>query len=393
MRTGLFVLLLAGCAGADAGEHWAGTVDTLANGAVRVSNPAIGLWGEGSGWRLERELELGSGDGPEPLIFATVSGLEADPDGRIYVLDREANQLRIFAGTGEHVRTVGRQGAGPGEYRNANGLVWLTADTLLVVDQRGMRYSILDREGGFVRSMPRQLGFYGWIFAGGIARGRIYERAYAERGPNPRIVLVGTSPAGRDTTSVRDTVWLPEPPGPVYESFRFESSRGSMNMQVPFTPTPVYQLDPAGRIWHGHGSAPRLVRTGFEGDTTMEVLLDATPAPVTSAEIAEWEAGEFVKQFREAGGRIDLDRIPKVKPFFDGLTVDPAGNLWLSIHAAPMETVFAVVDSGGRYLGRVQASGFRRNSYVPPVVRNDRLYLSGFDELDVPKVYVFRIAK
>jgi hypothetical protein len=394
MRACILVLLLAGCAAADSAERWAGTVDTLGNGAIQVTNPATGMWSEGgSGWQLERELELGSADGPEPLIFATVSGIEADADGRIYVLDRAANQLRIFTGAGEHVRTVGREGAGPGEYRNANGLMWLTPDTLLVVDQRGMRYSILDREGTFVRSVPRQLGFYGWMFAGGIARGRIYERTYAESGPKPAMVLVGTSPAGVDTAAARDTVWLPVAQGSVYESFRLENARGTMSMQVPFTSTPVYQLDLAGRIWHGHGSAPRLVRTAIEGDTTMEVLLDATPAPVTDAEIAEWEAGEFVKQFRERAGRIDMDRIPKVKPFFDGLIVDPEGNLWLSIPASPIETGFAIVDSSGRYLGRVHASGFRRNARVPPVVRNSRLYLTGFDELDVPKVYVFRIVK
>ena len=88
-----------------------------------------------------------------------------------------------------------------------------------------------------------------------------------------------------------------------------------------------------------------------------------------------------------------MSRIPKVKPFFDGLILDPEGNLWLSVPSGPTETVFAIIDSSGRYLGRVQASGFRRNSYVPPVVRNGRLYLTGFDEQDVPKVYVFRIVK
>jgi len=58
MRTGLFVLLLAGCGGDDAGEHWAGTVDTLPNGAVRVSNPATGVWAEGFG-TMTRGMDQG----------------------------------------------------------------------------------------------------------------------------------------------------------------------------------------------------------------------------------------------------------------------------------------------------------------------------------------------
>jgi hypothetical protein len=372
-------------------EEWTGSVDTLANGGVRVSNPAHGLWREGSGWRLVPELELGEGDGPEAFIFGAITGLEAGADGRIYVLDREANQLRIFTGTGSHVRTVGRAGGGPGEYRNANGLVWLVHDTLMVVDQRGERYSILDREGKFGRAVPRNLHFYGWTFTGGATGGKLYEQASAGNGPDRRVVLIGTSPASHDTTFVRDTVWLPAPQGPLFQGFTVSSDQGSMTMPVPFTSRPVYRLDPAGNVWSGHGSAFRLLRTTLAGDTTMEIVLEATPRPVTEAELAEWEQDERVKEFRARGGQIDPDRIPKTKPFFDGLHFDPDGFLWASLPGAPGEATFAVFDSTGLYLGRVVAMGVHRNTNVPPVVRNGRLYLAGHDDQDVPKVFVFRI--
>ena len=98
-----------------------------------------------------------------------------------------------------------------------------------------------------------------------------------------------------------------------------------------------------------------------------------------------------MKRFSEMGGKLDLDRIPKVKPFFDDVFVDDEGHLWVSLPAGPTEVAFAVLDREGRYLGRMQVSGMKRDVYVTPVVRMRKLYFAGRDDLDVPRVYVFRI--
>ena len=194
------------CAGGDDGG-WQGTIETLPNGAVRVRNPGTGIWGEADAWRLVPELALGDGDGPEATTFAQLIALAVGDDGRIYVLDRQTQELRIFAASGAHVRTAGRQGAGPGEYREPNGLLWLTPDTLLVVDQRGNRYSVVDRNGEYVRSVPRSLPFYAWAFRGGHERGRLYEQYHVGTGRDTRPALIGASLSGE--TLPLDTVALP----------------------------------------------------------------------------------------------------------------------------------------------------------------------------------------
>ncbi len=409
--TPVVLLIAAGCGQAELGEGWAGTVETLPSGAVRVVNPAEGLWeGGGEPWRLLPELVLGEIEGPDEELFAAISGLEVDEAGRIYVLDRQLNELRIFSPDGTHVRSVGRSGEGPSEYAAANGLEWLAPDTLLVIDQRGSRYSVLTKEGEYVRSVPRQLGFYGWAYRGGYRDGRIYELSQVRVGEDSHPALLGTSLQGSEAaptsdsapkgdggpsvvSSAGDTVMLPSSNAPPVEAFSVRNERGGMTMGVPFTASSVYHLAGTGDIWHGHGSEFRIFRSSFSGDTISEVVLEAVPSPVTSAELAEWEAGQGVKRFREMGGKLDMGRIPKVKPFFDDLYVDPDGYLWLSVPAGPAETVFAVVDPDGRYLGRLQVDGIKRYVFVPPVVRNGRLYLVGRDELGVQRVYAFRIAR
>jgi hypothetical protein len=406
----LLLLLVAGCADGDGAADWGGTVETLPNGAIRVVNPPEGLWDAGDPWRLVPEMALGEVEGEEWEVFAAVIGLEADDQGRIYLLDRQANELRIFSPEGRHLRSVGRGGGGPGEYVNANGLEWLSPDTLLVIDQPGNRYSILTREGEYARSVPRRLGFYAWAFRGGLVGERIYELSSVPDGEGRHPALLGTFlggeespgspdslPWGFDPSSAAsmagDTVMLPVSDAPPYQAFSVRNERGGMGMAVPFAPSSVYHLDASGGIWHGHGSEARIYRSSMAGDTILEIVLDAEPTPVLPQELEEWAAGPAARQFREMGGDLDLGRIPEVKPFFDGLYLDPDGYLWVSVPAGPSEVVFAIVDPEGRYLGRLRVGGVERDVSVDPVVGTGTLYFVGRDELDVQRVYVFRVER
>lgn len=405
------LLLLAGALACDSGSAWEGTVENLPNGGVRVTNSARGAWDDDAAWRLQPAFRIGDIEGDGPAIFASIIAIETDDDGRVYVLDRQINELRIFDGSGIHVRTVGRSGGGPGEYSAANGLLWLAPDSLVVVDQRGARYSILTREGDFVRSVPRSLGFFGWVFNGGLHDNRVWERSSVGTDmENRKPAVLGTSlrlaPTEAVTTDAEaagatrpspvattDTILLPEPDAPLFESFSVRNERGGMVMGVPFAPGVVYHLDARGDLWHGHGSAFRFFRSTLAGDTLMEILVEATPVPVAEEELREWESGPGVTRFREMGGRLDMERIPKNHPFFDRITLDADDNIWVSIPAGRGEVRFAVFDPTGRFLGHVTTTGLARDSFVQPVIRESRLYIVGRDDLDVQSVYVFDIVK
>jgi len=108
------------------------------------------------------------------------------------VLDRQADELRIFAPDGSHIRTVGRKGAGPGEYRAANGLLWLAPDSLLVIDQQSERFTVLTKDGQYVRSVNRALGYFGWIANAGLYGDRLYEISSVERNEASIPALIGT---------------------------------------------------------------------------------------------------------------------------------------------------------------------------------------------------------
>ena len=387
MRRLLVPLLLAACVEGEAGG-WAGTVETLANGAVRVSNPVQGSWREGAGWRLVPELTLGSVD-EGPQAFGFIVDIEVADDGRIFVLDRQSNALHIFDADGTHLRTSGRSGQGPGEFVRANGMAWLPdGDSLLVVDAQGGRYHIFDSDGTYARTVLRSLPGFPLAFEGAIFDDRVYERSSRRRDGAVEFVLIGTAlGAGSPLT---DTLSFPPQPAAL-ESFRFESNAGIMVMNVPFAPVQAWQAVADGSLWWGHGSDYRILRLSPAGDTLREIVSAAAALPVTAEDIAEWEQQPGTRSFLDMGGRIERDRIPRQKPYFTELYIDPEARLWVDVPTVDGITAFDVFDADGRLLGRL-STGVRRLRWVKPLVRNGRLYVVAADELDVPNVHVLRIA-
>lgn len=395
-RLTLTVLALAACEdAADRPVAWGGSIDTLPSGAVRVSNPPVGLWetGEAVPWRLVPEVEIGGLEGAPETVFSSVSGLAVDDQGRILAIDRDTNELRFYDAGGAFLKTVGGEGEGPGEYTGANGLVRLPSDSLLVIDQEGVRYTILGPEGEIGHTVKRQLPFYGWVFRGGVNNGRVYEVWRVGEGEEAEPALTGTSL--RDPDASMDTILLPaiREPELHYEAFEVRTERFGSYLGVPFAPSHPYELDGEGGVWFGRGDQFHLYHVALDGDTLREIVLQADPTPVTQAELGEWLESEAVQRFRDRGGKIDVNRIPTVKPYFNGLVLDPEGNLWVSTPSAPNEIRFVVFDSTGRYLGPVGFEGAERVGWISPVIANGRLYVVTRDELDVNRVRVFRIEK
>ena len=63
---------------------------------------------------LEELWERGGED--DDVLFGRLSQLVQDADGNLYVLDSQLSEIQVFSPSGEFLRTVGREGEGPGEF-------------------------------------------------------------------------------------------------------------------------------------------------------------------------------------------------------------------------------------------------------------------------------------
>lgn len=107
--------------------------------AERVDSAGIEIVQNTSGDRpLDRSMTEtlrigGVDDGPAAFFRVYDEGLGADRAGRLYVLDSGRSQVEVFGPEGEHLRTMGREGEGPGEMMRPAALEVLPGGEALVL--------------------------------------------------------------------------------------------------------------------------------------------------------------------------------------------------------------------------------------------------------------------
>ncbi|HSN85950.1 MAG TPA: 6-bladed beta-propeller, partial [Thermoanaerobaculia bacterium] len=132
-------------------------IDTLPGGAVRTMSPAATSWEGTEGWQVELAQEITGTEGT-PSELLDPQGLAVDDWGRIFVVDDKPRVIKVYGSDGEFVRTIGREGAGPGEFRQA--FLALYQGFLVVHDPQVARTSVFDTAGTFLRSWPSACCFW-----------------------------------------------------------------------------------------------------------------------------------------------------------------------------------------------------------------------------------------
>lgn len=381
---GLLVALGA-CRESAADGGWRGTVEALPNGGERVRNPSVGMWGDHDGWSVVEEMRLGSLDAEGPEMFGEIRSVELDALGRIYVLDAQAKEVRVFDSQGRFVRAVGRQGGGPGELGEPAALLWGPDGHLWVVDQGNARFSVFDTTGTYVTSHPRPGGFAFLPWPGGFDRdGNLHDVAVSRDRSGPP--LMGLAKFDRDMKRVGS---FTRPPF-TGETFELRMANNVMMVGVPFAPSLAWELSPDGTVWLGVTDQYRLHQVSYAGDTLRIVEREFQPLPVSDA---DREAGmERLQRFIDQGGTVDESRIPTVKPAFRSVAVDEQGYLWVRPTAEADEEnyLFDIFDPQGRYLGALRTP-FPVYPSAPLLIRGDTLVTVTEDELGVGYVVRARV--
>lgn len=387
-------LPLTACGDTAAASDMATTTEALPNGATLVRHVAP-EGGVPVTWRLEEELRIGTIDGDGPEQFGRVGGLAVSGDGQIVVLDAQAQELRVFGRDGRHLRTLGRQGGGPGEMEGANGVVFGPDGLLRVPDARSNRISFFDVEEGFVRSHDYQPLFMTWMWDGVVDDdGNAWSIHYLvpddqeERG---RTAYVGYDTAG----AAFDTLPQPEStvePGRDHPGMWNVEADGRplASLGVPFYPQERHVLERGLRVWSTFEGDPsyRLKRWTPGGDTTLVIQADR-PLQPSDRERGDSIASAWEEEFNTS---LDRSKIPEHAPAITGYFVDDDGRLWVHANTPSDSTATLDVYDGedGRWLGTLE-TGLRLRTDPTPVIRGDRVWAVVADELDVQYVVSGRL--
>lgn len=105
--------------------------------------------------RLEAGFEelyrIGTLGGEEWEQFGNVSSVAFDGAGRLYVFDSQVNRIFMVDADGTLIRQIGREGDGPGEFRNITDWVVMDDGRLVVRELRRRAYHVFGPNGHFER--------------------------------------------------------------------------------------------------------------------------------------------------------------------------------------------------------------------------------------------------
>ncbi|HEY0929867.1 MAG TPA: 6-bladed beta-propeller [Gemmatimonas sp.] len=299
--------------------------------------------------RLVEELRIGDANDDDPRVLGEIRFVVPTPRGGVYVWDQSATQLREYDDRGRFARDIGRSGAGPGEYRSANGIMPLSGGRLVLWDPQNLRMALFDSTG-------HSLGHWGHHNTLGVARpggllvdstDAIYVVTWFRKEPKPKdyyngkyegYVVLSADGAVRD--SIQRPYWLPEP-ALVISRFSVGAMIGD---NVPFAAQPRWTVSPFGYVVSGVGN--RYAITLHRPDRPLRIERDVSPVPTTPQERTASEAA-VTANMRTVNPQWTWNGlpIPRVKAFFSDIRVAADGRIWVErpVAGAPVEYDSAAV--------------------------------------------------
>jgi len=348
-------------------------------------------------WRLVPELRIGT-ESARDYALTDARQLVVGADGTMYLGQPQDHAIRAFAPDGRFVRYIGREGEGPGEFRDL-GALGIRGDSLWASD-RG-RIHVFRLDGTLVRTAPLRYdaghpslgsGGGGYLLRdGSLGAVPLFLPTLDERGWPRTIPVLRVAPDG----VVRDTLGLI-----ALDFLKLYSWQGTPALRMrPFRPLFLHGVDPAGEFFvYATEDAARqdrfiFTRVSVHGDTTARVAIPYEPVPVSRAirdSVIEALTGTGASERPRAqvDAILRAAPIPEHYPPVSQLIVSTDGAIWirlqgrtsrqwLVVNAAGVQT--AIVD-GPRSLYLLAASA----THVWGIER---------DEVDVPTLVRYRIER
>lgn len=257
------LILLAGCG--ERGPRLATVaIEKLPNGIEKVMSPGPTAWADTSGWRLVELYRIGGAESEAGAELIEPQDLALDPSGGVYISDQKPAVIKQFDANGKYVRSFGRDGSGPGEFRVA--FLAAAPGHLVVHDPRSSRTSVFDSAGVFLRSWNSSCCYWSSIIMDRDGTIRIPTSDDAKRGQPGRAAYLRYRLDGTliDTMrveyeKVEEKYWQ--------LSGGSGQNRMQMMMSVPLTTSVELGLDPAGGVVLGRNDRYELVVSGTGLDT------------------------------------------------------------------------------------------------------------------------------
>lgn len=359
------------CSKSSKDTEWSANIE-IVDGIKVVFNPGESKYGEFA-FELEEDLAIGDVN-DEDYFFPRRVTLNVDGEGNIYVCDRGNRRVQKYNKNGRYVRTIGRQGQGPGEYMYPSRIFLDYAGNSCVGDSRNFLY--YDKDGVFQKKVQLK-GSYMQLILGPKSTfiGSTQPNARAEGGAKTSIIQVGENgepiqiiaeyPISYNK-SLKATVlhW--------YTNFAFFAQRTSDS------------------FYYGFSREYKVYVADGDGNTTLIFKKKVKPQSITGEEkkLTIKDGIYLVSGTRDKEKAIAFS---DHRPFFKSFFSDDTGRLYVILFKSILErekpmSLVDIFSKDGIYLYQMNWA------FIPALIKNGFLYeVSVNEEIGDVKVIRYKI--
>ena len=272
------------------------------------------LWGDSV--RLVQEWRMGALEGPPEYGFGFITDLALEPDGSITLFDQGVPALRLYDSTGHFIRTIGRPGAGPGEYRSHIALAVMPDGSIAEWDGGNARINRFREDGTLLPAISTPDVSYTSLALAADTGGCLYIK-FLRNNPHSDTEewKYGYLRLGASGT-ISDTLLPPPLPVP------FQPHR------TPFDPQNIWLVSPLG-YQVGAGS-DRYAITLFRPKAPLRIERQAERVAFGTDERAQIQAVyDYVR--KRSPGEAPAMTLPALKPFIRSILPTGDGRLWVRL--------------------------------------------------------------
>ncbi|MBD3413197.1 MAG: 6-bladed beta-propeller [Candidatus Aminicenantes bacterium] len=299
---------------------------------------------------LTEDLSIGGVEKQEEIFSETVL-INVDENENIYIADMKLNNIKVFDPSGGWIRTIGKQGQGPGELNMPTGIQITEDGNLMVEEVMNRRLSFFTPEGKFIKSVSTadKTSLTGLLIG---PKGTMVGRELVVD-QNKMFWTVKKYDSALKELFTIDKVEFPNP------------LAGKIN---PFELMIIFNLDANGNIVYGTSKEYEIKFFNPQGMPIKSITRKYDPV-----KISEKDKEEILERMPETGEINLKERIefPKHYPAFQHFTLDDEGRIFVRTFRQGKqegEYMLDIFDPEGRFISQMPLKA------NPVLWKNNKLY-------------------
>lgn len=302
---------------------------------------------------LDELFHLGGFSEADEEFFGVVANAILGAEGETYLLDEQLCEVRVFDAEGQYLHSFGREGEGPGEFRQAQDLLLLPSGKVGVIYGQQNRLATYDLDGtiGEDTSLLSDGARFTFLIGAESRDGRMVVQQHATEINDDEIVstmsMVGLDAAGEVTHTYFSETSTQKRQGPGI----------SISIDSDDYANAWVLMDGGFLAINESGDEYKIDILDSEGELVRTITRDYEPLRRSDEDLERLER-EQRERAEESGGFVSGDDIDPIYGVIQSMHIGPDGQLWVMTgrgrfgEGIPENTLgtFDVFDSEGKFV-------------------------------------------